>query len=255
MPVAFEELSVSESIRDSIRRQTASEYETLKSNIIKDKSFTDPILYVVNSIGIPLIVDGYTRYQIKKELGDSVPVPETKEVEELKGCSFDKIVEWVNKHQAGRRNDESLAAKYFIATQCEQSTVKEVAERNNITEAVVRHSISVSDKIDEMEREQPGLKDLILNSDLTANAINVNSPDRIVELINNSKSYKKPSEKRDSDKFDGVISMLEKFSRGLNKIVNNSGSNSWHEEIVANVNSIGKTLNEWKAAVVLAEEE
>lgn len=99
MVLSIDHVVIDPEFRDLLPPATPEEYESLKTQYLKDGLFVSPIVVWLNQ---GILVDGHRRYDIWKELGsDSMTAPD---ILEKKFNSRGEAMLWMYEHQVGRRN-------------------------------------------------------------------------------------------------------------------------------------------------------
>lgn len=252
-----EDLVVLDEIVAAVRGLSATERQALKDEIATDGKILDPLLWYRSSHGECVMVDGHHRDMICDELQEAnadFPEPELLEVESLRGAVTEDVVEWVRRHQASRRNDESLQKVYQVGKAYLQGSASstELATEFGMTSSQVRHAGTVAAKVDEAEEFEPGSKDAILASNLTPNAIRTApTPSSIVESAKSGASRIRESHASPAESFKPITTAIGALSRAVNKKVNETTSNSWSDKIAELINEISGQVGEWTASEVL----
>lgn len=244
-------------IENALRPLSDRELRGLKEDIVKERRFLMPLSYAQLAGGIVALVDGHSRRGIwlSDELSDrdDIDEPELQEIASLYGKSIDEAIEWVKRHQAHRRNDESLMATYLAGKEYNDGmTASAVAEKYDMTTSQVRHAAVVAKKIDAAEEEAPGAKEAILDSDLKANHVRKSASSKeLVESANVGAPGKSKQDAGPLASFQPMTMLLAKISRHLNAKVNETGENGWSVGIVKNINEINRLIGEWQSSEMM----
>jgi hypothetical protein len=266
------DLTIDEHLQKAIRPHTPAERAALKAEIIKDGAIHDPILYArLDGGGYEVVVDGHGRAEIYEELANgteeerAIEMPACIEVEALYGKSVDEAMLWIVRHQISRRNENSLDLLYGVGKEFRNGlkTSAEIAAEYNLTPQRVRHAGTLADSIDDAEKEFPGSKEEILNSDLSPAFVRETGPE---DLVRSAKSgAKERAPKGPLEHFSKLTNEIAKMwsakkaaSRCVNDLLNEEGPTKFSEDLLLALNELNFKLqdvdekcDEWVKAVAI----
>ena len=253
---SIESLVESKVFREALAPPTESEVAGLESLIESSRQCLMPILYHMDELGTPIVVDGYTRLDIYRRRPDIFDdPPKMTEVIELSGESEEVVVDWIRRHQAFRRNNEKLIQAYQIGKQAEAKGAAAVADEQNMSSSKVRHAKALSDAVDACDELEEGLKDEILESDIPAQVVKeaaaTGDTTRLKETLQNGPTRSRPQGM--SGRFQKVHKLIGQLSRAVGDIENETTPNKWSEELKDNINHISDVVQEWENAELLGE--
>ncbi len=128
------------------RKLTPEEFDQLEENILADSGVIDPIVIWK---GHNIIIDGENRYTIAKKHKGVTFI-----VEEKDFSSRAEVMQWIIKHQLGRRNLEGVAAALLRARVLnETKDVSAVAEMFGVTERTVFRDASSAKAVEKMPED------------------------------------------------------------------------------------------------------
>lgn len=245
------DLEVNPLFKSVLRPLTESERSNLRAQIIKD-GFLSPVLFYVPRNGRSVVVDGHNRLGIWSELEQDEEVydigePETEEVASLRGADDDTVVAWIIQHQAARRNDESLAAKYAIGKDWRESgkSSTQVAEEYGIADTTVRKYGAVADAVDRAEQAIPGAKDEILASeDVSASDVLDSEPEELMERVRSPE----PKKWDVAAAFKKLSTHLAAASKYSGDIAHHTAPGNFPERMELALQQANLILVQWQAA-------
>lgn len=248
------ELEINPVFERTLRPLTDAESKNLREQVLRD-GFLSPILFHVNNRGLKVVVDGHNRYRLWAEIESADEVyelsePQTEEVASLRGASDEVVVNWIIQHQAARRNDESLATRYAIGKEYNESgrTSIEVANEHGIDDSTVRNWGRFADAIDDAEEIEPGVKDEVLkNEPVTYSKVmeNVAEPEKIVDIVT------APTPPKDWDlgaAFKKLSTLLGGAARTTGDIASHTGLGPYPEQMEKVLQQANLILDQWQAS-------
>lgn len=246
--VTIESLVESDTFRNAIPRSTDAELAGLEKLIEESEQCLMPILYQIDDIGVCRIVDGYSRYDIYKRRPEIFQEPpRVVEIQCLSGASDEDVIQWIIQHQAFRRNNESLIKRYAIGKM--EGTSEEIGQSHDMTAMQVRHARILADAVDQLEEREPGIKEEILDSDISSHAViqaaKSGDTEPVRSAISSGRSRVAPNP---LGQFKAVKEMLNKVSRGIGKITNETTPNEWSDKCKELINELNHTLDEWESS-------
>ena len=237
------ELQVIPEYRDALRGLSEREEDTLRKNIIKD-GFLDPVKWHYNESGIPCIVDGMHRFKIWKTLPEGCShTPLLMEVPTLHGLSSDEIVDWIQRTQIGRRNDDLLVKRYEIGRRFnEGEDPVAIAEEAKLSVASVSTYGKLASRIDAADFEEPGLKGKILTSGKS-----ISSVSRAIEENSvNSLLRDEPPAPKDVNHFKSAKTALASLTRAVMRLQKNTGDSGLSDDCIGICTMVREKLNTWE---------
>lgn len=246
--VTIESLVESDVFRNAIPRSTDAELAGLERLIEESGQCLMPVLYQMDNAGVCHVVDGYSRLDIYKRRPEIFQEPpRVVEIQCLCGASDEAVIQWIIQHQAFRRNNESLIKRYFIGKM--EGKSEEIGQSHDMTGMQVRHARLLADAVDRLEESEPGIRDEILESDISANAVltaaKTGNTEPVRQAIASGRGRVAPNP---LGHFKAAKELLGKLARGIGKIENETTSNEWSEKCKDLMNALGHTLDEWESS-------
>ena len=238
----LERLKINERYKATLAPLGRNELEQLRDNILSEEGFLSPILFHLSESGDEVIVDGHHRYQIWLDDGEmhTLECPPTREVVELSGASEEEVVQWIRKHQAGRRNDPTLAEQYELGKEVVEAREKgitsaEFVAENELTPSQARHAAQLAEKIDEAEEASPGFKDQILGDE----SMSVAAAKKAAEV-----AIKPDAEPLMA--FEALQKSLKSLSRSTQLVIDAFPDVGDSSDFQGKINVLFATLKEWE---------
>lgn len=255
MKPRIDDLIESKVFRETLDKPSEQEVAGLESLIESAGKCLSPVLFHMDELGAPIIIDGYTRldiYRRRPEIFDEPP--RTEEVIELSGESENVVVDWIRRHQAFRRNDEKLIKTFRIGKRAQEIGATAVAEEENISRSQAHHAQKLAEAVDACEELDPGLKEEILASGVSAEAVKeaaeTGNTEQLRERMQNGTSRNRT--KGTQGHFQKVHKIIGQLSRAVNDLENETTPNQWSEELKDRINHISDVVQEWEDTELLS---